>query len=159
MALQQERSPHEQETLIFPSQEEAKGWAERVGDRLKREDRRGVSKRREVVAEEVAKEFERYGEGVGTVPLPWEHTQEEHSEAQRLIDLAFERDLPAALRKARASGHYPRNIDLFHDVLTAEMYDLVREHKLHRQPVGWWIAAFMAVVIIAAGVTLWVAIL
>jgi hypothetical protein len=155
MAEDRERTPHERETLIFPSSDEAKGWLERVGERLSREDRRSVRRRRELLGEELARQFERHGEGVGLIPRPWEHTQEEHVEVQKLVDLAFERDLPAALKVARGSDFYPRNVDLLHDVLTTEMYELLQEHKLNRQPISWGILLSVTILVLAmAGVAL-----
>lgn len=136
MAPNKERTPSERETLIFPSPEEARGWLERVSEKLRSEEQGGIKRRRELVAQELAREFESHGEGIGAYILPWEHSVDEHREVQHLVDLAFEKDLPAALKLARASGTYPRNIDLFHDVLTTEMYQLVREHKLHRQSIS-----------------------
>lgn len=134
-----EREPREQETLIYATPEEAREFRERAGERLIQERKGSVRREREVIGEQVAREFEQNGESVETVKTPWEHTKQEHSEAQELVDLAFARDLPAALKEARASEHYPRNMDLFHDVLTGEMFDLVREHKLDEQPLAVWV--------------------
>lgn len=156
MPPNKERTPQERETLIFPSPEEAKGWLERVGERLRAEDTAGIKRRREVVAQEVAREFESHGEGIGAYILPWEHSVDEHREVQHLVDLAFEKDLPAALKLARSSGTYPRNIDLFHDVLTTEMYQLVREHKLYRQPLSWGVIVTAGIVLLLVLVIIFV---
>lgn len=155
MAQEHERTPHERETLIFPTPDEAQGWLERVGERMSREDRRGVRRRRELLGEELADQFEQQGEGVRLVTHPWEHTVQEHAEVQHLVDLAFARDLPTALKRARSSDYYPRNIDLFHDVLTTEMYELLREHGLNRQPISWGVLISAVVVVLAALVLLW----
>ncbi|MEK7557566.1 MAG: hypothetical protein AAB538_06295 [Patescibacteria group bacterium] len=156
MVQEHERTPHERETLIFPTPDEAKGWLERVGERITREERKGVRRRRELLGEELAEEFDRQGEGVRVISHPWDHTREEHAEVQRLVDVAFARDLPAALRIARSSDYYPRNIDLFHDVLTTEMYDLLREHKLNRQPVSTGVLISAVILTVVASVLLWV---
>lgn len=148
-----ERTPQERETLIFPSSEEAKTWLEQFGERLGREAQPGIRRRRELLSEELAREFDKHGEGVGLITKPWEHTQDEHTEVQQLVDVAFGKDLPAALKLARSSGYYPRNIDLFHDVLTTEMYQLLKEHQLHRQPLWGAILAtigiFLVVILVA----------
>lgn len=149
MAQESERTPQERETLIFPSSEEAQGWLEQFGERLGRETRPGFRRRRELLGEELAREFERHGEGVAKILRPWEHTPDEHAEVQHLVDVAFGRDLPAALKLARNSGHYPRNIDLFHDVLTTEMYQLLQEQGLRRQPLGLGIVITVGIILIA----------
>lgn len=153
MAPVSERTPQERETLIFPTPQEAQGWLEAVGEKLIRQEGLGVKRKRELVSEELKRQFESHGEGVGMIIRPWEHTPAEHQEVQQLVDLAFAQDLPAALRAARNSGTYPRNIDLFHDVLTTEMYELVREHGLGRQPVS------LALVVTVGSVVLLVLIL
>jgi hypothetical protein len=140
MVTGRERTPREQDTLIFPNSEKAEGFAHEVRDHLQREQIvKGVDKRREKMAEQIEEEFARAGEPVEKMREPWPHTEEEHQEAQKLVDLAFAKDLSAALRQARNSPHYPRNLDLFHDVLTGEMYNLLNESKLNRQPVAGWI--------------------
>lgn len=143
-----ERSPHERETLHLPNPEAARSWQEKLSPQLEQAKTPGVDARREAVADAVAQEFAAAGEGVSIVREPWDHTPEEHAEAQQLVDLAFAKDLNAALRSARQSPHYPRNLDLFHDVLTSELYELVREHQLHRQPLGAGIIATAAVVLV-----------
>lgn len=156
MAQEHERTSQERETLIFPNAEEAKGWLERVGGRLSGEDRRGIRRRRELVGEELAREFEQHGEGVELIARPWEHTPAEHAEVQQLVDLAFARDLPAALKAARSSAAYPRNVDLLHDVLTTEMYELLQERHLNRQPLSWGVVATAGVIVVVALVVLWI---
>jgi hypothetical protein len=85
---------------------------------------------------------------VDVIRHPWDHSPQEHHETQELVNTAFEKDLRAAIQQARQGNHYPRNLDLFHDVLTSEMYDLLKETHLNRQPVGIW--ALAAVSVIAA---------
>lgn len=138
MPTPQERTPRERETLIFRKPEQAEAFAERVGERVHQESGKGVTRRREVVAEEVSAEFDRHGEAVTVLSRPWEHTKEEHDEVQLLVDLAFEEDLPASLRQIQKSDNYPRVLDLFHDVLTGEMYKLLQERGLNRQPATAW---------------------
>jgi len=145
-----ERTAHERETLIFPTPEAAQEWREQFGERLNRQEGRAVRRRRELLREELARQFEQQGEGVGLISHPWEHTQEEHVEVQHLVDVAFARDLPAALRQARASEFYPRNIDLFHDVLTTEMYELLQEHRLNRQPLSLGVIISVSIIVLAA---------
>lgn len=147
-----ERTPQERETLIFPSAEEAQGWLEQFGEHLGQEQRLGIRRRRELLGEELAEEFEKQGEGVALIARPWEHTQAEHAEVQHLVDVAFARDLPAALKLARSSGYYPRNIDLFHDVLTTEMYQLLREEKLNQQPLAWGVLGMVGIIIVVGGI-------
>lgn len=156
MAQEKERTPLERETLIFPTPDEAQGWLERVGERFSQEDRKGVRRRRELLREEMARQFDQHGEGVSLIAQPWEHTPQEHAEVQQLVDVAFERDLPAALRQARSSEYYPRNIDLFHDVLTTEMYELLQEHKLNRQPISVAVLVTVGIVVIAGLVIMWI---
>lgn len=160
MAPTGERTPQERETLIFPTPDEAKGWMEGMAERLGHESGRGVRRRREIVQEEVSRQFERHGEGVGMIIRPWEHTPAEHEEVQKLVDVAFSKDLAVALRQARGSTNYPRNIDLFHDVLTTEMYELMREHGLHRQSVslGVMVTIGIAAVVALAGIWFWVSV-
>ncbi|PIT97790.1 MAG: hypothetical protein COT71_04180 [Candidatus Andersenbacteria bacterium CG10_big_fil_rev_8_21_14_0_10_54_11] len=131
MASPRERTPRERETLIFQTPEEAADFREDVGERLARERRGGVRRERETVAEAVADELERFGEGVAMVyRQPWDHSEEEHTAAQQLVDLAFEQDLPAALAAARRRADFPRIVDLFHDVLTGQLYDLLRQQGM-----------------------------
>lgn len=136
MATNPERTPHERETLHLPTPEAAQQWQEKLAPQLEQARTADIDARREAVADAVAEQFAAAGEGVSIVREPWDHTPEEHAEAQQLVDLAFAKDLQAALRTAKQSPHYPRNLDLFHDVLTSELYTLVQEHELHRQPLG-----------------------
>jgi predicted ATPase len=144
---QQERTPRERETLIFSSPEAAQEFTQEVQEQLRQSEQAGIHRKRAVVATAVTKEFEKEGEAAEVVRHPWEHTTTEHAEAQRLVDIAFAKDLPAALRAARQSQHYPRILDLFHDVLTGEMYGLLHEHKLNRQPLAWFLLAVACVVL------------
>lgn len=149
MATPQERTPRERETLIFSTPEEAGEFRERVDRESSREVIRGVKRDHEVVADAVAHEFAAHSEGVGMLTKPWEHTPQEHEEAQRLVDTAFAEDLEVALRRARGSAHYPRNVDLLHDVLTNELYTLVREQGVNRAHVGWrWIVVGSVVALV-----------
>lgn len=134
MAQSFERTPQERETLVFSNPEQAREFAEKVAEKAATPE--GSRSRKETVKQQLAQEFERSGEAVGTITHPWEHSQQEHEEVQRLVDIAFEKDLPTALNVARSSKGYPRNIDLLHDVLTTEMYDLVKDSHLRRQPTG-----------------------
>jgi hypothetical protein len=133
MAHERERSAIDKETLIFQTPDEARAWEEKVESRLEHERLGPVSRGRDVVAQALVEEFERQGEGVRVIAHPWEHTPAEHREVQDLVDVSFRKDLGAAIAHARRSEHYPRNLDLFHDVLTGELYKLVRERKLNRQ--------------------------
>lgn len=145
MAERKERTAYERETLVFKSAEEAGGFRERV-ERPSIRLRQGLGGRARL-AEELQEEFARAGETVGVIKTPWEHTPTEHEEVQRLVDVAFAQDLPAAIRQARASGRYPRNLDLLHDVLTGEMYELMRQHGLQKQPLGWTALAAVSVIV------------
>jgi hypothetical protein len=136
MPTSHERTPFERDTLIFPSALEADSFRERVGEQLASSDAL-LRADREVVAHEVAREFEAAGHPVGgTISHPWEHSADEHTEVEQLVDVAFAKDLPAALDVARQSSFYPRNIDLLHDVLTGELYEHVRESRVNRQEVS-----------------------
>lgn len=149
MVQGKERPPQERETLMFPTTQEARAWTEHVGERAAAAEREGVRQDREVVAQAVAEELEKQGEAVGgALSRPWEHTAAEHAEVQGLVDVAFARDLSVALMQARRSGHYPRNIDLFHDVLTTEMYELTRVHKLNRQPIRMGVLLMMGAIVL-----------
>jgi len=130
-----EREPRSGETLVFKTPEEAGAFAEKIEGRMHKERRPGVKRRREIVAEELAGEFAKQGEEVSLYVQPWEHTEEEHREAQELVDLAFLEDLPIALKRAKKSSGYPRNVDLLHDVLTGQMYELMVKRRLNQQPV------------------------
>lgn len=159
MAKSTERPPAERETLMFPTAEEARSWTEQVGEQVEAASRDGVRRDREVVAQAVATEFEKQGESAAALKQPWEHTPQEHEEVQRLVDLAFARDLGAALRRARTSAFYPRNIDLLHDVLTTEMYEMIRQQRLNRQPVRVGLIVTAGVVILAGLLVMWLIVL
>lgn len=118
---------------MFPDKERAREFAEQLSEQAERQPNE-VRREREAVNDAVAEEFAKAGHPVGVIKHPWEHTSEEHEEAQQLVDVAFQEDLNAALKRARVNKNYPRILDLFHDVLTGEMYDLLTQHQLNRQP-------------------------
>lgn len=143
-----ERPAREQETLVYPSPDQAREFREGLREQLHLGRSRSVRREREAVAEAVAEEMAQLGESPQVYRSPWEHTEAEHEEAQQLVDIAFAHDLPAALRRARRSPHYPRNLDLFHDVLTNEMYDLLKEHRLDRQPLMGWLLVVLGIILV-----------
>lgn len=139
MAGQRERSPQERETLIFASPEEAKGFQERVRKQQEQQQKIDVKDDRAGISAALQQEFVQQGESVRTVKDPWEHSPQEHEEAQRLVNVAFEKDLSAAVKEARKSKHYPRNLDLVHDVMTGELYEVLKEHRVNKQPLEHWL--------------------
>lgn len=143
----QEREPREKETLIFSTPERAREFAERVSGRARRESGSGVTMRREVVGREVADLLLKQGEAADVLSRPWEHTGVEHKEVQELVDMAFDQDLSAALKKARGSDNYPRNIDLLHDVLTSELYEILQQRGINRQSLKSW-PVIMGIVVV-----------
>lgn len=128
-----EREPRETETLIFSGPEAAREFSERAAVEMGKANRGEVRQEREALAQAVAQEFEKEGEAVSRLFQPWEHTQEEHNEAQELVNLSFSKSLRVALAKARESDSYPRNLDLLHDVLTGELYGMMVKQKLNKQ--------------------------
>lgn len=148
-----ERNAREQETLIFNTAEKAREFAERVEKRAADENGEGVNRPKEIVGEEVVKEIEREGEESVDLTQPWEHTKEEHEEVQQLVDTAFREDLPLALKKARQSDNYPRLIDLFHDVLTGQMYETLVQNKVNQhKSANWqWAIIALAALLVLAG--------
>lgn len=151
----QERERRERETLIFPTPERAREFAERVGERARRESGPGVKRRREAVSQEVAAELLKQGEAADVLSRPWEHTAAEHKEVQELVDMAFDQDLSAALKKARRSGTYPRNIDLLHDVLTSELYGILQQRGINRQPLKSWTVIMGIIAVIVFLLCVW----
>ncbi len=143
-----EREPREKETLIFSEPERAREFAERVSERARRGSTPGVVRRREAVAQEVAAELARQGEAADVLSRPWEHTAAEHKEVQELVDMAFDQDLSAALKKARASEDYPRNIDLLHDVLTSELYEMLQQRGINKQRIGFGTYLVLAILVV-----------
>ena len=132
--MARESEPKSQESLIFKSPEKAQEFVERVEGRTKEQEKaQGVTRDREIMAEEVAKEIEKEGEESVDLTQPWEHTPEEHRVVQELVEVAFREDLVLALKKARKSKDYPRVIDLFHDVLTGQMYEAVVQSKINQK--------------------------
>ena len=150
-----EREPREKETLIFSEPEQAREFAERVGERAHRDSTPGVVRRREAVGQEVANELARQGEAADVLSRPWEHTGVEHKEAQELVDMAFDQDLSVALKKARASDNYPRNIDLLHDVLTSELYEILQQRGINRQPLKSWPVTMGIIAVIVFLLCVW----
>ncbi len=147
--VKQEGAP-KTETLIFDTPEEGQAFTERAAEQMRQNPGpQGIDQRREVVGEELAKEFEKEGEAVDLVKHPWEHTQPEHQEVQQLVNLAFEKNLKTAIDKARGSDHYPRNLDLLHDVLTTEMYKQVADHGLDTQATGLRILVIASIALAA----------
>jgi hypothetical protein len=145
-----ERTPQERETLVFSSPEEATAFREHVNEQL---DAQPVHTRedRQIVADVIAQEFEAAGHPVGgKVSHPWEHSTEEHSEVEELVDVAFAQDLSTALSQAKVSSFYPRNIDLFHDVLTGELYEHVKESQVNKQMLDKALLEMGAIVLAAA---------
>ncbi len=132
---------------MFDTPEAAQEFSERVADRVALAQQPGTTKKKEIVAEEIAEEFAKQGEPVDLIRHPWDHTQAEHAEVQTLVNLAFDKDLRSALQSAKASSHYPRNLDLFHDVLTTEMYRLLQEQQVNKQPLAVWTLTVIAVVL------------
>lgn len=127
------------ERLVFHSPEAASDFVRDVEHRIQKEDKQDVSQPREIVSDELAKQFEQAGHGVSALTHPWEHTEDEHTEAQALVDIAFTEDLSAAIRQAEKSPSFPRNIDLFHDVLTGEMYDALVKSRSNVHYMPRWV--------------------
>jgi hypothetical protein len=141
------------ESLIFNDKEGANEFVERVEKRKVKEKRHGVRRDRELLADELAREIEKQGEEVIDTSRPWEHSPEEHREVQGLVEMAFREDLVLALRKMRKSANYPRIVDLFHDVLTDQMYEVLAREGLNRQKVGkglWVMLGLVSLIIVAA---------
>lgn len=113
------------EAQIFRSPERANEFQESFEQRIRAESKKGTSREREIMAEQLAKIFEEEGVGVDRIKEPWSHTKEEHAEAQVLVEMAFTHGLSTALKQAHSSEHFPRNVDLLHDVLTGRLYDAV----------------------------------
>lgn len=133
------------EKLIFQSPERATEFATHVENRITQERKPGIVKQKEIVSQELVKEFESAGHGVQVLSHPWEHSVLEHAEAQALVNTAFTKDLSAAIAQAEKSPSFPRNIDLFHDVLTGEMYDAISRARINSQHVPGGIIISIAV--------------
>lgn len=134
---------------MFAKPEAAQRFSERVAERVQRQRQPGVKRDKEILGEEVAEEFAQAGETVASINnRPWEHTPEEHAEVQQLVNTAFAQDLGRALQQAKASPHYPRNLDLLHDLLTTEMYEHLREAKINRQPTALWLMGISIVTLL-----------
>lgn len=141
----EDRTRRERETLVFNSPEEAATFTRRVEKRIKQEGGPGISHEREIVSQELIKQFEQEGQGVSRVTHPWEHSKEEHAEVQQLVNIAFTHNLTDAISQAEKSPSFPRNIDLFHDVLTGEMYEAIRGTRISTQVVPVWIILLLVV--------------
>ena len=83
----------ERESLIFRDPEHANEFQESFERRVQHESMKGAKRERELMGDELVKVFEQEGVGVTPVREPWEHSQEEHQEAQHLVDVAFPADL------------------------------------------------------------------
>jgi len=127
----------ERETLIFQSPERAEEFTAHIEQRIKEESTHDVSRGREVVSEELVKQFDQHGHGVAVLSHPWEHSVIEHAEAQELVNTAFTKDLSAAIAQAENSPLFPQNIDLFHDVLTGEVYEAVSRMRMNTQTMSY----------------------
>lgn len=141
------------ERLVFANSQEGAQFREVVEKRIASERRADASKEREIVGEELAKKFDEHAVGVSPLRTPWEHTQEEHNQVQDLVTMAFTHDLRYALHHAENSPLFPRNIDLFHDVLTGELYSAVLNRRLnilHVSPLFIIIALVPVVLLIVA---------
>ena len=113
------------DSLIFRTPEQANQFQESFERRVRAESTKGTIRKRELLGEELVKVFEQEGVGVNPIREPWEHTPQEHAEAQQLVEVAFASGLDVALKQAHESTLFPRNIDLLHDVLTGRLYDSV----------------------------------
>lgn len=134
---------------MFATPEAAQAFRENVGEKLAAQPKGKVRRDKEIVGEAVAQEFAQHGEAA-SITHPWEHTPAEHEQVQGLVDMAFAEDLPAALRAAKKSSSYPRNLDLFHDLLTSEMYELVKQANLTKQPLSLWLTEVVVILLLAA---------
>lgn len=144
-----ERAPRERETLIYDTPEEADAFLESAHEQVRQQEGDARASR-QVVGDKVAQEFASAGHAVDSLKTPWEHTAAEHDEAQALTNIAFSKNLGAALAAARASRTFPRNLDLFHDALTGELYQALLDHKVNRQPVFGFAALAASVVLVVA---------
>ena len=141
------------ESLIWRNKEGANEFIKRVKTRKEQETRQGVRRDRELLADELAREIEKQGEEAVDTSWPWEHSPEEHREVQRLVEVAFREDLVLALKKMRKSEHYPRIVDLFHDVLTEQMYEVLIKAGLNKQRVGkgmWTLIGLAGLLVLGA---------
>jgi hypothetical protein len=141
------------ESLIFNSREQVGKFIERLEKRKSKDGRKGVRRDREFVADELAQEIEKQGEEVIDTSRPWEHSPEEHREVQNLVETAFREDLVLALKKMRKSPNYPRLVDLFHDVLTDQMYEALVRAGINKQKIGkgtWWMVGLAFILLLIA---------
>jgi hypothetical protein len=130
--------------LIFPSVARATAFSEMVTERIAQEKKPGVRRAKEIISHELEKQFELEGHGVSSYAQPWEHTQAEHVEAEQLVRVAFAHGLSAALASAEQSPSFPRNIDLFHDILTGKMYEALVSSRVRAvEHVPYWIIALL----------------
>ncbi|MDA1168926.1 MAG: hypothetical protein O3A36_01150 [bacterium] len=127
------------EKLIFRSPEHAAEFTKHVEHRINQERKPDISNPKEIVSQELAKQFEIEGHGVSLLSHPWEHTKEEHAEVQQLVNVSFMHGLTSAIAQAEKSTSFPRNIDLLHDLLTGEMYDAILRSRIIVQRMPVWI--------------------
>ena len=153
MPRNDEATEEKPESLIFGSKESANEFIERVEKRKAQETRQGVRRDRELLADELMREIEKQGEEAIDTSRPWEHSPEEHREVQGLVEMAFREDLILALKKMRKSSNYPRIVDLFHDVLTDQMYEILTKAGLNKQGVGrgaWGMLGLVLLLLVVA---------
>lgn len=135
----EDRTRRERETLIFQSPEGAEDFTRDIENRIQQEKKHGVVRQREIVGQKLAEQFDGMGHGVSLLSRPWEHTQAEHVEVQKLVDVAFAHDLATAISQAEKSPFFPRNIDLFHDLLTGEMHEAISRTRVPVRHIPLWI--------------------
>jgi hypothetical protein len=113
------------ESLLFRNPEQADSFRQSYERRVEKEALPGVNRGREIMADHLVEVFEHEGVGITPVREPWEHSTAEHEEVQQLVEVAFTDGLEGAIHRAKESPHFPRNIDLLHDVLTGRLYEAV----------------------------------
>ncbi len=147
------------ETLAFSTPEHAEKFTEKVEQRTEYEEHPEINREREIVAEELAKEFSQAGEEVSLVSTPWEHSTKEHEEAKQLVQIALKKDLRAAIEQAKKQADYPRNVDLLHDLLTTELYNEIRSKGLTRESLSPWLIVIVGIITIASLLVFYILIL
>jgi hypothetical protein len=148
-----ERPRSVNETLAFSNPEQAQEFVERVQEKSQQKERVQNRDERKIIKEELVKEFAKAGQAISGIDKPWRHTPIEHTQAQELVNIAFTKDLKTALRRARHNQQFPRNLDLFHDVLTTELYEAIRQNHMNKQPIrGRTVLVAMIVIVILIGI-------